>query len=227
MCIRDSNDCDCEVAEPVSLIPNPSFEEINCCPENRSQLFCATDWIQASEPTTDLIHTCGWLGWDDFPPPMPFPDGDGIMGFRDGRVRNSTGEHDPFWKEYAGACLINPLLAGTTYRFQFDVGFVDSEKSPPIDISFFGTSSCDYLPFGVGDNTFGCPSNSPDWEKLEEVNVSSGGFDDSWVNAFIEITPQEDIYAIAIGPDCSPYPCLLYTSPSPRDATLSRMPSSA
>ena len=24
-----------------------------------------------------------------------------------------------------------------------------------------------------------------------------------------------------------PYPCLLYTSPSPRDATLSRMPSSA
>ena len=25
----------------------------------------------------------------------------------------------------------------------------------------------------------------------------------------------------------NPYPCLLYTSPSPRDATLSRMPSSA
>ena len=28
----------------------------------------------------------------------------------------------------------------------------------------------------------------------------------------------------AVGPQ---YPCLLYTSPSPRDATLSRMPSSA
>ena len=26
---------------------------------------------------------------------------------------------------------------------------------------------------------------------------------------------------------CEPYYCLLYTSPSPRDATLSRMPSSA
>ena len=27
--------------------------------------------------------------------------------------------------------------------------------------------------------------------------------------------------------DVQSYPCLLYTSPSPRDATLSRMPSSA
>ena len=27
--------------------------------------------------------------------------------------------------------------------------------------------------------------------------------------------------------DTPPFPCLLYTSPSPRDATLSRMPSSA
>ena len=29
------------------------------------------------------------------------------------------------------------------------------------------------------------------------------------------------------GPDCPQTPCLLYTSPSPRDRTRSRMPSSA
>jgi gliding motility-associated-like protein len=198
----NDGDCPCEIIEPVSLIPNPSFEEMNCCPNNRSQLNCASQWIQASEPTTDFIHTCNWLGWDDFPPPFPFPDGQGIMGFRDGRVRGNN-QPEPYWKEYAGACLISPLKADSVYRFKFDVGFVDSRKSPPIDISFFGTPSCQNLPFGVGNEAFGCPSNSPNWKKLAEVNVS-GGTGNNWVNASLEITPEEDIYAIAIGPDCAP-----------------------
>lgn len=199
----NDDECFCEIVEPVSLIPNPSFEDQDCCPNARSQLNCASNWIQASEPTTDYIHTCDWLGWDNFPPPMPFPDGDGIMGFRDGRVRNNSNEPEPFWKEYAGACLLSPLLKDSTYRFEFDVGFVDHERSPPIDISFFGTASCDYLPFGIGNSAFGCPTNDINWKKLDEVNVS-GQNGNIWVNTFIEFTAAEDIYAIAIGPDCSP-----------------------
>lgn len=193
-------DCPCKLVNPISLIPNPSFEDQDCCPQNRSELDCASNWIQASEPTTDYINTCGWMGWNSFPPPQPFPDGNGIMGFRDGRVRNN-GQADPFWKEYAGACLLSPLLKDTTYRFQFDVGFVDQQKSPDINISFFGTTSCNNLPFGVGNSQFGCPTNSPDWELLGKVFVSGGG-GNVWVNTFIEITPDKDIHAIAIGPDC-------------------------
>ena len=34
-------------------------------------------------------------------------------------------------------------------------------------------------------------------------------------------------WPIVVAVGALPYPCLLYTSPSPRDATLSRMPSSA
>lgn len=195
----NDDDCVCQVIQPISLISNPSFEEMNCCPDDRSQLNCAKDWIQASEPTTDFIHTCDYLGWANFPPPQPFPDGQGIMGFRDGRNNGN----DPYWKEYAGACLLNPLLKDTTYRFQFDVGFVNPQKSPMINISFFGTPDCNYLPFGVGDEDFGCPSNSPNWDKLGDVELS-GGPNGGWVNSFIEITPTEDIYAIAIGPDCPP-----------------------
>ncbi len=198
----NDDDCACEIIEPISVIPNPSFEDMDCCPSDRSELDCASLWIQASEPTTDFIHTCDWLGWDDFPPPMPFPDGEGIMGFRDGRVRNNN-EAQPYWKEYAGACLISPLLADSSYRIQFDIGFVNSQRSPPIDISFFGTTSCDNLPFGIGNEEFGCPSNSVNWSKLGEVTVS-GGTGNKWVNTFIEIIPDEDIYAIAIGPDCNP-----------------------
>ena len=196
----NDDDCFCEILIPESLIPNPSFEERDCCPSDRSQLNCATDWIQASEPTTDFINLCGWMGWEQFAPPMPFPDGEGIMGFRDGRVRGDM-DGEPQWKEYAGACLINPMKAGVTYRFEFDVGFVDNQASPPINISFFGTNDCEFLPFGIGDDLFGCPSNSSSWNKLADVNVNGRG-NNTWVEAFIEITPDEDVNAIAIGPDC-------------------------
>jgi hypothetical protein len=193
-------DCFCISQTPESLIPNPSFEEQNCCPSGRSELNCAADWIQASRPTTDLIHSCGWEGWEQFPPPMPFPDGEGIMGFRDGRARGDMSPEFE-WKEYAGACLINPLKVGTTYRIEFDVGFADRESSPPIEITFFGTSTCANLPFGGDDPQFGCPTNGPGWQKLGEVGVS-GGVGNRWINTFIEITPSEDIHAIAIGPPC-------------------------
>lgn len=198
----DLNDpeCECEIVEPVSLIPNPSFEDQNCCPNNRSQLNCAEVWIQASEPTTDYIHSCGYLGWDDFPPPRPFPDGNGIMGFRDGRVRGNN-EPERNWKEYAGACLLSPLEEDNNYRFEFFVGFVNSTLSPPINISFFGTGDCGNLPFGQGDDAFGCPTNSSSWVRLGASQVS-GGSGNSWVKTSIEVVPDQDIYAIAIGPDC-------------------------
>ncbi len=197
----NDEDCFCQFQMPESLIPNPSFEELDCCPAARTQLGCATDWVQASGPTTDLIHSCGWLGWEQFPPPLPFPDGDGIMGFRDGRVRGNNFQAEFNWKEYAGACLLNPLELGTTYRIEFDLGFSDRESSPPIDISFFGTTNCDFLPFGNGNPDLGCPTNGQNWVKLGEVRLS-GGSGNVWVNSFIDITPTTDIHAIAIGPDC-------------------------
>ena len=199
----NDEDCICEIIPPLSLIPNPSFEDLNCCPDNFNQLDCASNWVQASEPTTDFFHTCNFLGSTIFPLPQPFPDGEGIIGFRDGKLnRNGSNVPQPFWKEYAGACLISPLLKDSTYRFQFDVGFIDPRKSPPIDITFFGTADCDYLPFGIGDANFGCPSNSPNWIKLGETRVS-GGDGNTWVNALIDVTVMLDIYAIAIGPACS------------------------
>ena len=195
-------DCTCKIIEPMSLIPNPSFEEMNCCPERQSQLDCAGTWIQASEPTTDYLHTCDWMGWPEFPPPIPFPDGNGIVGFRDGRVRDGNFP-ETNWKEYAGACLLSPLLANNTYVFEFYVGFVNRSKSPDINITFFGTTDCGNLPFGVGDEAFGCPTNGPGWVRLGSRLVSGGG-GHKWVKTSIEVVPTENITAIAIGPDCPP-----------------------
>lgn len=197
----NDDDCFCKVVDAKSLIPNPSFEELDCCPDDRSQLNCASSWIQASRATTDFVHQCGWQGWPQFPPPLPFPDGEGVLGFRDGRVR-STNNPEPNWKEYAGACLINPLLKDSVYRFQFDLGFVDEERSPPLDISIFGTSNCDNLPFGNGSSNFGCPSNSTEWVELGSVAVA-GRRASTWQTENMEIIPDDDIFAIAIGPSCN------------------------
>ncbi|GJM35072.1 MAG: hypothetical protein DHS20C18_40730 [Saprospiraceae bacterium] len=191
-------DCDCPVVEPVSLIPNPSFEEMSCCPSDRSQLYCADDWIQASDATTDFLHTCGYMGWPEFPPPLPFPDGEGIVGFRDGRVLNQSNPQ-PGWKEYAGACLLAPLQAHTEYRFEFYVGFVNPLLSPPINITFFGTTDCENLPFGENNNFFGCPTNGPGWVKLGSTRLQGSN---SWIKGEITVTPNQDMHAIVIGPDC-------------------------
>lgn len=196
----DLNDPDCICADtrPVSLIPNPSFEEKECCPDNRSQLDCAKTWIQASEATTDYVHICGWKGWNAMPPPLPFPDGEAVIGFRNGRYASNRA---PNWKEYAGACLNAPMKAGTTYLIRFYIGFTRPEHSPPLDIVFYGTTDCKLLPFGVGNPDFGCPTNGQGWSELGKVYASG---QNEWQLKEIQISPKTDIHAIAIGPDCLP-----------------------
>jgi hypothetical protein len=50
----DLNDPDCDCSgfsnstTVPSLIPNPSFEQMNCCPSSYSQMSCATTWVQLS-----------------------------------------------------------------------------------------------------------------------------------------------------------------------------------
>lgn len=199
-------DCACPSADPISLIPNPSFEDKSCCPDSNSMLDCADTWIQASAATTDYMHTCGWMGWNDsdpIPMPLPIPDGEGCVGYRNGRFAANEffGVTEPNWKEYVGACLLAPLRANEVYTFRFHIGFSDAENSPPTEVVFYGTSDCANLPFGEkGNRLFGCPSNDPNWKILGAVNAIGRG--NSWITQEINITPKEDIYAIAIGPSC-------------------------
>lgn len=202
--LYDLNDpeCDCNNVETTSLIPNPSFEEFVCCPDDKSQITCAETWIQASGPTSDYIHKCGWSGWSLYPPPEPFPDGEAILGFRDG-TQTPFLPKELNWKEYAGACLLSPMAANEKYKIEFDIGFLDPTTSPPLNITIFGTPSCNYLPFGNFDVEVGCPTNTSEWIELGNIYVS-GGDGKVWKNASIEFTPLINIEAIAIGPPCEP-----------------------
>src|SRR5690554_6551694 len=129
----DLNDHTCECTgfnttqNVPSLIPNSSFEDHSCCPTGYSQLNCADGWIQASTPTSDFWHECG-TGSSTYGDPGPKPDGQGMAGFIDMGA----------YKEYIGACLLSPMLAGTTYILDFYLGF--GNGSIPLDISIYGAT---------------------------------------------------------------------------------------
>ena len=60
-----------------------------------------------------------------------------------------------------------------------------------------------------------------DWQKVNKSDKTDG-MSQKAVNAYRRENPGSKLKTAVTG-----NPCLLYTSPSPRDATLSRMPSSA
>jgi len=72
----NDDDCDCSGfggSEISSLIPNPSFEEMSCCPGPPAMLSCAENWIQSSLATSDYFNLCGFTEFD-------------IMGFIDAEL---------------------------------------------------------------------------------------------------------------------------------------------
>lgn len=198
----NDEDCLCEAIVPSSLIPNPSFEDQSCCPTENARLDCANGWIQASAATSDYVHTCGgFLGNSSIPAvaPLPFPDGEGGVGFRDGQ--EIVG---PNYKEYVGACLLEPMVIGETYRLDFFVGFqADVPGSMELDLALFGSSDCRNLPFGNGDFDIGCPLNAGGYELLNQVNVRGNG---EWVNVNLEFTADQAYEVIVFGPKCEDNP---------------------
>lgn len=192
----NDGDCECFTFAPSSLIPNPSFEEMSCCPDSEADLQCADNWIQASTPTTDYYHTCDLLAHPflGFMVPLPIIDGNGAIGFRDGK----TGV--PNFKEYTGACLTQSMTVGVEYMLDFYVGFHDAPGSDVLNMAVFATTDCNNLPFGGGDQNFGCPTNGPGWVQLGTMTYSGVN---EWVDVEFEFVADQAYEAIVLGPDCA------------------------
>ena len=193
----DLNDPDCDCSQQP-IAPNGSFEDIYCCPEAPSQDFCIMNWQKGSLSTPDYINECGWLGWDEFPVPLPMPQGKSCIGFRNGRFESRI---RPEEKEYIGICLKDrPLLAEITYHFRFFVGFTDAAHSPATNLAFFGASNCDALPAGVDNPNMVCPGDEPDWYEITKIAVNGTN---TWLAYEFDYTPTETITALSIGPECA------------------------
>ncbi len=198
----NDDDCDCPAFIESSLIPNPSFEDMTCCPNANEMLNCAVDWIQASAATSDYVHTCeGYLGNTSIPAiaPLPFPDGEGGVGFRDGQEFAG-----PTYKEYIGACLTEPMVIGVTYRLDFYVGFQNNVPgSTSFNMAFFGSTNCSDLPFGGQDFNIGCPVNVGTYTELASQQVSGNN---GWVNVVIEFEADQAYEVLILGPSCATNP---------------------
>ncbi len=198
--LNDTADCACygigdSSHIPSSLIPNPSFEDMDCCPQSYSELSCATGWEQATEPTTDYMNTCGYItNSTTVAGLIPFPDGNGAVGafFRQD------------WMEYLGCCPTEPLLAGTSYTLQFNIAATMSDylldacsanitSLGPVEVSIFGNPAC--VPFPI--STYGCP---PGWTLLGSATYTPA---EEWSEITITFYSSVDIYSIMIGPPCN------------------------
>lgn len=197
------DDCVCEFIEIRSLIPNPSFEFMDCCPDSHYRLDCAKPWVQAFGITPDYIHNCGWEP-ENINVPRPFPDGDAIVGILNGRVPQNL-PREPFWKEYAVTCLRKPMKIGESYTIEFSLGFSSNLRSPPLELTIYGTSDCSNLPIRPTLEEPGCPTQFPEWINLGSKFLENPEDGPSWLTDSFEFTPTIDISAIAIGPSCEPF----------------------
>jgi len=190
-------DCRCNSTPVPSIIPNASFEDHTDCPTSISQLDLCTGWMQATNPTTDYMNTCGAVfeGVTSLSNElMPFPDGEGICG----------AIFMPDWSEYLGSCLTTPMTANTNYQLTFYLasmpvsdwigscngGEIDYD---PINITIYGTRDCVNLPL----NTVNSPSAaSSEWVELGHVFYSP---ESRWQQTTISFRPTTNIDAIMIG----------------------------
>ena len=121
--------------------------------------------------------------------------------------------------QFAGATELNTLTARNTtfgYKKKNTGQFTEKKSSAYIHGAAMMTKKSVIKKAGLMDELFFLYYEELDWSE----KIKNAGFE-------IEIEPAAKVYhkeSLTVGEDS---PCLLYTSPSPRDATLSRMPSSA
>ncbi len=212
--LNDTSDCICAQVgvSPVSLIPNPSFEDNNCLPQGFGELSCASGWQQATIASTDYFVNLpnGFF----FPnTPLPIPDGLAFTGFiaLDSLPYSDidTSCFTPYI-EYLGTCLNAPMQAGVTYRLKmwlacsYPIRFQDPDTTTslvtplgPVEISIFGSAACNSFPVAVP--LFGCPIGVDDWAVLDTVIYQPNG---EWLEVNFEFTPSTDILSVIIGASC-------------------------
>ena len=205
----DINDTDCSCNgtgnTPSSLIPNPSFEDMVCCPSSFGELNCADTWIQASDATSDYYNTCNYVG--DIP--LPLPDGEGAAGFISQITTDLFGNDENYF-EYLGAALSSPLVNGIEYQLSFDISFnwldgqgvtanpLPANPTCPIDITIYGTPNAGDLPWTGNE----CPVGEGGFVELGHVSYSPDATA-GWGTITINFTPAFNVAAVVIGGPCS------------------------
>ncbi len=151
----------------VNLVPNPSFEQFDTCPEFSGLTRYATGWTM-NVNSADYFNSCGV---NQLPVSTPtnawgsqYPHhGNGYFGFY------SFGQLNPSAKEFFGRSLSSALVVGQTYFVTFYVSLADG--NPPSPNIMCGTNN-----IGMKFFTYSFPSplisnNLPFVNNFSQINL--------------------------------------------------------
>ena len=147
-----------------------------------------------------------------------FGDGDTVLAVVDENLYIKSPDADSFRLvgETAGARDVAVTPEGVIYV----------STNSGLWTSTDGGSTFDVLPIPSGISTLFTSASEPTALYGIAFREGQGGLHRFDGNTWTQLFDDEYAHGVAVDPD-NPNNCLLYTSPSPRDATLSRMPSSA
>ena len=174
----------CGVCEAqFNLVPNPSFEVYDTCPNNLGQLNRAIPWFRPSTGSSDLFNSCS-MPWSMHVPSNYF-------GYQYARNGNGyAGFYTYYWnaipqsyKEYIAVQLTSPLTAGVTYYVNFYVSLADSANFASDDIGAYfsngSITSTNYYPLPVVPQVMNPSGNiisdKLNWTKISGYYVAAGG----------------------------------------------------
>lgn len=164
-----------------NLVPNPSFEEIDYCPNSSSELFYAVPWDTPSLATPDLYNECATH------PAMGVP----INGLGYQAAHTGAGYAGALWRlydtpgrEYMGVPLLEPLVAGQTYALSFWVSVADEYCGVNQFGAYFSNAepyfpTNDFLPLPAQVVVTNPNTNSEDWTLISDCFVAEGG--EAWM----------------------------------------------
>lgn len=202
--------CMSQVLFGQNLVPNPSFEEYDSCPNNVAQLYKATGW-SINVNTADYFNKCNSQGFTSFSVPSnSFGFQNAFTGFAYAGFFNIAKNilfQDA--REYLGRKLSIPLVVGNKYFVSFKISFADGSDcaTNKIGIKFTNTNFKDttILPPPLVDNlshlyTDNIIEDSLNWVTIEGSFVSDSAYEYFLIGNFFDYTHTD-----SVGSNCNSY----------------------
>ena len=119
--------CTCQFSAAQNLVPNPSFEIYDTCPNNISQITRCTSWKNFCG-TPDYHNSCSLDTFFNGQKVVSVPQN--FIGYQfaasgNGYVGIGPFELGPPWTEFIGSPLVNPLVVGKKYFVSFKISLAD------------------------------------------------------------------------------------------------------
>lgn len=172
-----------------NLVPNPSFELYDTCPNSIGQIYHSTSWIQPTTGSSDYFNQCYDTTIGDNYGEVPnnyygYQNAKGVgVAYSGVFACNYTGSSSPTYREYLQTQLSSPLVMNQTYFVSVYVSLSDSSRYETDGFGVYFSSSpisrTDFDAFGYVpqvENTSGSfLSTKTNWMKISGAFIALGG----------------------------------------------------